>query len=511
MTRVRPLVRVLVIALVVALDLVLVLGCSRREERRPESANPPGAAQDVVLPEVRGPRRYPDVVPELRLRFDPAAHLVEARIEVDAPEPLPIHLLFRVEWEGYPELGNRLRKLEAWGSDGALTVTSGEQGPGHRVVQVDRAERVTIAYSLELAPPSDATLYHRVSQLAAEGGHLIGNDALPRLWLGPPRAGPQRALLWFTGLPPSWRVATVERHAGTGYELDDIMRAVFIVGPLRSQRSVVGPHSLTTAVHGRWPVDDDHVFRVASAISGSLHRLAGDGWAAGDYLLGAGRVPAGIGGRSTGGQVVGRAGIVYVGGSGPAEVEFGHWRHTTAHELMHWYIPTAFRFEGEVPRWFSEGFTEYMALKVQLVGGLIAPQEFLDGIGERLARYRASPLNGRRSVPEAEKTFWEEESYRYIYDGGAAAAFLLDLGFQDRGRSLERALAEARRAGPLSADKLQAALAAIPENDWIRDWLAAGRDPDWDARLRQYRLAWSNGTLRSLDDWATRVLSTIRP
>jgi predicted metalloprotease with PDZ domain len=453
------------------------------------------------------------VVPEFRLRLDPPRHIVEGTIELDVPRPETIHLLFRANWEGYPGLEARLRRLEARGPGGELNVAmgAGDLGAGHHLIEAPRPEHVTIRFTMVLSPASESQFYHRASQLGDDGGHLIGGDLLPRVWLGRPRGGVVSARIWFTGLPSNWRIATIEERFGTGYQIDDIIRSVFVVGQLRTQRIDVGRRSVTAAIHGRWPVPDDRVFEAMNRIAGNLHRIAGDGWSAGHHLVGAGRVPAAVPGWSTGGQVLGKSGIVYVGGKGPAEIEFRHWMYTTAHELMHWYIPIGFSFRQEPPRWFSEGFTDYMALKSLLVGELIGPQDFLDEIAERLARYRASPLYGTRSVVDAESDFWKPEVYRYIYDGGAAAAFLLDLGFQDRGRSVERALREIRRSTPVTEEVLRRELGAIRENEWIEDWLAGGDNPDWDTRLGNYRLAWRDGTLVSLDDWAPNTLSSIRP
>ena len=454
-----------------------------------------------------------DLVPEFRVRLDPGAHLIDASIELDVQRPESIHLLFRAEWDGYPGLESRLKELNAWGPSGALNVAmnAGELGVGHHVIAVESPERITIAYRMVLAPPNETLLYHRASQLAPDGGHLLGADVLPRVWIGRPVRGAQPALIWFNGLPSTWRVASIEGRSGTGYAIDEILSAVFIVGELRTQRTSVGRHTLTAALHGGWPVTDRRVFEATDEISGSLYRIAADGWAPGDYVLGAGRVPGGIRGLSTGGQVIGHSGIVYVGGSGPAELEFRHWMYTTAHELTHWYIPTGFRFDGAPPRWFAEGFTDYLALKILLAGNLIEPQAFLDEIAVRMKRYRESVHYGSRSIVDAEKDFWESDTYRYIYDGGASAAFLLDLGFQDRGRALEQAIKAARARPPVNAQVLTASLATIPENEWINDWLADGLNPDWDARLERYRLVWRNNTLVSLDDWATDALSTIRP
>ncbi len=452
--------------------------------------------------------------PEFRLRLDPADHIVAVRVEIDVPSPASLRLHFRTDWGGYPGLGARVRSLEAFAPSGGLSVVPepGVSDDGDYVIQLDRAERVTVAYEARLTPPTDSRLYHRASQLADGGGHLLAGDLLPAVSLGD-RGGDRRqgAAIWFSGLAPSWRVASVEPRSGTGWEVGDTRSAVFFVGPLRTRRAHIGPRSVTVAVHGRWPVDDERLFDLVERLAGSLHRIAGDGWGSGDHLIGVGRVPAAVRGLTSGGQVIGSAGLIYLGGDARAETAISAWLRTAAHELMHWYIPTGFRFGDPAPSWFAEGFTDYMALKALLAGGLIQPQEFLDEIGTRLQRYRANPLYGQRSLPEAQDDFWDDDAYRFIYDGGASAAFLLDLGFQDRGGSLERVLRELQRVAPLTAADIQTALSRVPENGWIAEWLDAGVNPDWDARLARYRLHWRNRSLESRDDWATDALASIRP
>lgn len=499
------------------LSLILIgalsLACGGEPERRQTPATSDTDVPDPVPTDRPAQPASPEVIPEFRLRLDPSSHTIDGTIELEIPRPTTIHLLFRANWEGYPGLEDRLRRLEARGAGGDLDVAlgAGDLGTGHHLIEAPRAERVTIRLTMVLAPAQESGLYHRASQIGSEGGHLILGDLLPRIWLGRPRNGPVSARIWFTDMPSNWRVATLEERVGIAYQIDDLIQSVFIVGRLRTKRFNIGTRTLIAAIHGRWPVSDDRVFEAVNRIAGNLHRIAGDGWTGGDHLLGAGRVPAAVPGLSTGGQVVSKSGIVYVGGDGPAEIEFYHWTRTTAHELMHWYIPIGFSFRGDPPRWFAEGFTDYMALKSLLVGRLIEPQQFLDEIAERLDRYRSSPLYGSRSIVDAERDFWRPEVYRYIYDAGAAAAFLLDLAFQDRGASLERALTRIRRSNPVTDDVLIRELGAIRENEWIGPWLADGTEPDWEARLQRYRLAESDGTLVSLDDWATNALASIRP
>lgn len=497
----------------IPLAAAALLSCAAPDERSdpPDAASPPNEAAPV--PTAATPEHAAEPIPEIRLTLDATTPGLAARIELDLPRPTEVNLLFRMDFDGYPGLDSRLSSLTARGPGGPLEIAAATNGlgAGHFIIDPAVAGNVAIEYSLALDPPNDSRLYHRVSQIAADGGHLLARDLVPRVWLGPPHGGPLPARVFFSGLPRDWRVATVAPRAGTGYSVADLVDAVFLVGPLRRQQLNLGPRSLVTAVYGRWPIDDARIFDAVSRIAGTLHRIAGDSWARGDYLLGAGRVPTTVSGWSTGGQVIGNSGITCAGGSASSAMEFESWIYTTAHELMHWYIPTGFAFASEPPSWFAEGFTDYMALKTLLVGRLTDPQVFLDEIHFRWQRYRDSPLYGTASIVDAEEDFWNEDTYHYIYDGGALAALLLDLGFQDRGGSLERALGELRRRPQLSDEDLVAALASIRENEWINDWLAAGTNPDWEGRLEAYGLAQRNDSLVSLNDWATNALSSIRP
>lgn len=456
----------------------------------------------------------PSVLPEYRLRLDPERQILEAQVELDVAATTTIHLLFRVDWDGYPGLAARLGGLEAWGGRGPLPVDAANDdlGAGHYTISVITPDHITISYRLVLTAGGESRYYHRVSQLSADGGHIIGADALPRLWLGEARRGGYSALIWFSGLPGDWRIATVAPRSGTGYEVDDVRGAIFFLGPLRTRQLNLGLRALTIAMYGQWPVSDERVLDAIERIAGALHRIAGAGWSDGKHLVGVGRAPSPERGFATGGQVIGKSGLVYAAGTAPAAIDFARWRHTAAHELTHWYIPTGFRFDGDPPSWFAEGFTDYLALKIQLASGLIEPQEFLNEIGERLNRYRESPLYGVTSVGDAQADFWREDAYRFIYDGGTSAAFLLDLGFQDRGLSLERSLAELRTRTPLTLEAITSTLSGgFRENEWIAAWAANGSNPDWDAELDRYKLVWRDEKLVSLNGWATDALSSIRP
>jgi predicted metalloprotease with PDZ domain len=499
---------------------MLILGLTTcGGERQPAQTSEDAAPESPALTREAAPAasdRRPThaslTTPDFRLRIDAARHLVRGEIDLELANPDTVHIQFRADWDGYPGLASRVRTVEAWSGSGALPVHDSRAAAGRRAIPVSGAGRVTVAYTLELTPPTDTRLYHRASQLSLQGGHLIGRDMLPRVWTSSGRgATPGHARIWFSGLPPSWRIATVARHEGNAYETDDIRDIVFALGPLRTRQFNIGPRAVTVAILGDWAASDERIFHALQSIAGNLHSIAGDGWREGPHLIIAGRVPAGPQGLATGGQVLGRTGLVYVGGTWPGTLGFERWLFTAAHELMHWYIPTAFHFREQPPSWFAEGFTDYMALKTLLVGGLIPAPQFLMEMGERIVRYQSSPLYGNTSMAEAQSAFWREDDYRFIYDGGSAAAFLLDLGFHDRRGSLERALRELSHSGQLDEERIVDALSTVRENEWLAAWLATGENPDWGARLRNYGMELQGGRLSANESWATDELSTIRP
>lgn len=502
-----------------AAALMLILGLTacggeQRLAQNSEEAAPEGDGATARAQPAAGtpPTDAAAATPHFRLRIDAGRHLVRGEIELDVGGPDTVNVQFRGDWGGYPGLGSRVRAVEAWGGSGALPVVDSRAAAGRRAIPLSGPGRITVAYTLELTPPADTRLYHRASQLSSEGGHLIGQDMLPVVWTSSGRgAMPGHARIWFAGLPPSWRVATVARRVGNGYETDDMRDIVFALGPLRTRQFNIGPRAVTVAILGEWAASDDRIFNALQSIAGSLHEIAGDGWRDGPHLIVVGRVPAGAEGLATGGQVVGRSGLVYVGGTWPGTLGFERSLFTAAHELMHWYIPTAFHFREQPPSWFAEGFNDYMALKTLLVGGIIPAPQFLMEIGERLVRYQSSPLYGNTSMAEAQSDFWREDAYRFIYDGGSAAAFLLDLGFQARRGSLERALRELSRAGQIDEGRIVSALSTVRENEWLAAWLARGDNPDWEARLQDYGMELQGGRLSATESWATDELSAIRP
>lgn len=151
--------------------------------------------------------------------------------------------------------------------------------------------------------------------------------------------------------------------------------------------------------------------------------------------------------------------------------------------------------------WFHEGFTDTMEAKAMLHAGLHDTEQFLDGIAERYAKYRATP--GRNVVPVSQlsrdawiKLYQPASNYRNVavsyYLKGDLIGTLLDLELRMRGpkngrpkasvESLMRRLWRAREAGtdtrPITAADIRSATTqeAGEAMDWFFERYVDGRE-----------------------------------
>ena len=91
--------------------------------------------------------------------------------------------------------------------------------------------------------------------------------------------------------------------------------------------------------------------------------------------------------QDTGGEAY-RQSFVY-GFKNPSEANRAIWANTMAHEIFHYWNYA--RLQGAdyaSTQWFQEGFTEYIANRTVVGGGIISPDEFLAKLSEHVANYR---------------------------------------------------------------------------------------------------------------------------
>lgn len=135
------------------------------------------------------------------------------------------------------------------------------------------------------------------------------------------------------------------------------------------------------------------------------------------------------------------------------------WSHTLGHEVMHiWNRPGGVEVaEPDKVYWFSEGFTDYLTLKLMYQAGLIDEDRFAQRLANVLRRYelgkRFSPDISLEAAGAAKNANWE-----WIYGGGALVALLLDgelwQGGEDRFQAMMRAYVNETRPITSTEDML---------------------------------------------------------
>jgi predicted metalloprotease with PDZ domain len=118
--------------------------------------------------------------------------------------------------------------------------------------------------------------------------------------------------------------------------------------------------------------------------------------------------------------------------------------HLFHHELMHHWIGCKIRSGGQPNdmqmAWFSEGFTEYFALKNMLKGGFVTPEQYMDRLNGRFfdGLYH-SPKREASNRAIADSFFVNHDFERLPYLRGCVFAFFLDNGIK-AGSNSRRAL-----------------------------------------------------------------------
>ncbi len=115
------------------------------------------------------------------------------------------------------------------------------------------------------------------------------------------------------------------------------------------------------------------------------------------------------------------------------------WSHTLGHEIMHLWNGAG-AIQGKKPDqtyWFTEGFTDYLTIKLMRKAGLIDDNMLMQRIANVLRRYeiakRRSPNVTLADAGKSKGANWE-----LIYGGGALAALILDAEASKQGTNTFR-------------------------------------------------------------------------
>lgn len=104
------------------------------------------------------------------------------------------------------------------------------------------------------------------------------------------------------------------------------------------------------------------------------------------------------------------------------------------HEYLHNWIGKKIKIKHEEQQyWFSEGFTEYFQLKLQLKARTISLKEFAEQINDRLIKLYSSPVRLASNKEITFTNFWSNPDYQNLpYLRGSLYAFYLDMFIRSR-------------------------------------------------------------------------------
>ena len=298
-------------------------------------------------------------------------------------------------------------------------------------------------------------------------------------WIGPQRAGIERPYRptvtadWFTlvgwtvfariagrddatvrfgwgDTPDGWALASDLDHAdGAQLSFRDLGDSVLVGGAgMRVVSTPVAEGQARVAVHGDWRFSAEELAsRYASVVQASSDFWGDAGQA---YLLALTPMdgPAGAGVQS--GLGLGDGLAIWL----TPDQLLDQANHVIVHEQQHAWLPERVgglsRGPGEVMDfWFSEGFTDFYALRTELRLGLSTPEQHLGELNRVLARHASTPTRGVGGAVLARAFFSDRQAAGAPYERGLLLALLWDARLADASggaRNLDDAIL-AMRAG----------------------------------------------------------------
>ncbi len=313
----------------------------------------------------------------------------------------------------------------------------------------------TLSATLQHAPGQEIKLCYEVVQdfaganpgekdvfrpiLQAGYFHVLGQV----LFLAPRWPGGYEVTLTWKNFPADWVLynsfgaqATTQHFSASGLRW---LESVFVGGDYRAYRTAVQDRPVWLVVRGRdWGFRDDSLLTMLERTVASQRNFWQD-FDLPEYtvvLTPLAMRPAMSSGAGVSSVSLFNAGAGLTNsftafatphpGSGTADL-----CHLFHHEMMHDWIGGRIR-SGTGPEdmqlaWFSEGFTEYLALKNMLSGGFITAAQYIDLLNGRVldGLYRTD----RREAPNrtiADSFFVDSDIARLPYLRGCAFAFFMD-------------------------------------------------------------------------------------
>lgn len=250
--------------------------------------------------------------------------------------------------------------------------------------------------------------YHPI--LTADYFHGIGETFLPAPDGGPFGSTPYDVTLRWN-LPDRWLHAVCSLGQGAElsgrHDVHTLRQSVFLVGNVALRSQAVQGSLLTVAICDGFEFNVDEFAELVARIIAAERRFVRDD-AFPPYVVTA--VPIGP---------PAKAGTLSMSGTGlhhsfatflaPGAQRGDNLEHLLAHELFHHWNGRI--IEREAPEehlyWFSEGFTEYYALRILLESGIWDAATFCKWLNEQLAGYARNPARNATNG-DIEQGFWSQ-------------------------------------------------------------------------------------------------------
>lgn len=374
------------------------------------------------------------------------------------------------EWGGNVQLW---KHIEALSVDGG---TLDEVGPAQRVIRHRAGAPLTVRYRLvngyEGDPaPGTGNPYRPV--IRPTWFQLIGDAAFVEV------AGRQAApvqVRW-AGWPKAWRHASDLDHGQMGRPLraQELIDSVSVGGTALSieERAIAGGR-LRFAMLGDWDFKSGAFADELATIISAQRRFWGE--SEGPFLVSLTPIAAKGDWRSTGGTGRGDGFAMFSTRNGG-----GALRYLVAHEHIHSWVPAQV---GRMPAderkayWFSEGFTDFYALRTLLGSGQWSLEDYVERLNEELAAHDSSPARSWTNVRLADAFWSDRAAQKLVYRRGMLLAYRWDQRVREEtggARDLDdvmramRARAKGPGEAPLVADGLAQAMKQVAGIDIADD------------------------------------------
>ena len=348
------------------------------------------------------------------------------------PPVLDVELRFPGDADGETrlELPNQFASgREAWRYVSGLTVKGAsvaEGGPAVRVLRHRPREKITVRYRVQTAYAQDP--------VGADGnpykGPLIRPDWFALMgefvFANPEGRGAQPATFRWGRLPKGWRVASDLEHGrmGRAMSVDDVAQSITMGGTrlVLVERPIPGGTlRFATPEGGPYPPASiaDQLASVVAAQRAYWNDLAEP------YFVGLVPLASEKKWKSAGGTGRDDGFVFYV-----TEGVSDYLRWTMAHEHIHTWIAGRTGGmggkDGALRYWFSEGFTDFFAIRTMVRAGLMTPEEAVIRLDAALRGYDANPLKtapGSRILAD----FWKDQNAEKLpYQRGQLLALKWD-------------------------------------------------------------------------------------